>query len=53
MKLLIGWMAMKTVEDLEDDYGLGQSKEREKKIEKKKDSGKSGKKREQEGITEA
>lgn len=29
MKLLIGMMAIKIVEDLEDDCGVGQSKERE------------------------
>lgn len=29
MKLLVGMMAIKIVEDLEDDCGVGQSKERE------------------------
>lgn len=50
MKLLIGAMAIKIVEDLEDDCGVGHSKDRKKRV---KESGKEGKKRERGGITES
>lgn len=34
MKLLIGAMAIKIVEDLEDDCGVGHSKDRKKRVKK-------------------